>query len=574
MERVFPNWVGGALQRRWVLWTIGVIAFILLLLFVLAYMIDEPLRRRVERDMNARLKGYSVRIGKLDFHPIGLSLDLEQMYVYQNEHPDPPIAYIPDMHASVHWKAILHGRLVGDFQINDPKLYLNLAHFAAEAKDPTPMKDKGWQDALYAAYPLLIDRFAISNADITYADRGPFKPLHLTKVNFETENIRNVKSEQGVYPSPVNFSAVVFDTGKASFKGYADFLAKPYMGFKGDMNVEQVTLDYLRPITERYNFSVRKGTFGANGSVEYNSEIAKVYLKTVAIKGIDADYLHKDVTTAPTEKATKEAGKTARQTANKSDLEFKLERLEIDGRVGYLNQVAKPAPYRVFLDNAKVVVENLSNQFKEGPAKVHVTGRFQGSGPTRLDASFRPEDKGPDLDLNLAIENTDMSTMTDLMRAYANFDVAAGNFSMFAEIKVRQGKIDGYVKPLFSDLQVVDQRPGKDESFWHKTYVKVIQGLSNILKNRPRKEVATVVPISGDVESPQTSTWQMIVKLVQNAFFRAILPGFDRELQGGNVKITPREQNSAPQNGAPQPTEKPAPQQRPNTAKTAPQSPG
>jgi hypothetical protein len=367
---------------------------------------------------------------------------------------------------------------------------------------------------------------------------------------------------------------VVFDNGKATFKGYADFLAKPYMGFKGDMDVQQITLDYLRPITERYNFSVRKGTFGADGSVEYNSEIAKVYLKSVAVKALDADYLHKDVTTAPTEKASKVAGKTTRETANKSDLEFKLERLEIDGRVGYVNQVAKPAPYRVFLDNAKVVVENLSNQFKDGPAKVHVTGRFQGSGATRMDVTYRPEEKGPDVDLNLAIENTDMATMSDLMRAYANFDVAAGNFSMFSEIKIRQGKIEGYVKPLFKGLQVVDQRPGKDESFWHKAYVKAIQGLSNILKNQPRKEVATVVPISGDVEAPQTSTWQMVVKLVQNAFFRAILPGFDREIQGGNVKISPREQNSAPQNVAPQPTDKPAPQQRPNTANAAPQTPG
>src|SRR5436190_9802066 len=191
------------MKRRLLVWVGGILAFIIVIIFVLAYLIDEPLRRKVERDMNARLKGYTVRVGKLDFHPIGMSLDLEKMYLYQNAHPDPPVAYIPDLHASVHWKALLHGRLVGDFQINEPKIYLNLAHFAAEAKDPTPIKDKGWQDALYAAYPLLIDRFAVRNGDVTYADRGPFKPLHLTKLNFETENVRNVKSEKGVYPSPV-----------------------------------------------------------------------------------------------------------------------------------------------------------------------------------------------------------------------------------------------------------------------------------------------------------------------------------------------------------------------------------
>jgi hypothetical protein len=30
---------------------------------------------------------------------------------------------------------------------------------------------------------------------------------------------------------------------------------------------------------------------------------------------------------------------------------------------------------------------------------------------------------------------------------------------------------------------------------------------------------------------PQTSTVETIVRLIQNAFFRAILPGFDRELE-------------------------------------------
>jgi len=39
-------------------------------------------------------------------------------------------------------------------------------------------------------------------------------------------------------------------------KGHADFLAEPHVAFKGDFQVEKVALDYFRPITERYQFSV------------------------------------------------------------------------------------------------------------------------------------------------------------------------------------------------------------------------------------------------------------------------------------------------------------------------------
>ncbi|HSF57102.1 MAG TPA: hypothetical protein VLD83_03445, partial [Candidatus Binatia bacterium] len=188
------------MSRRLMIWSGGILAVIFIAVFVFAYFVDEPLRRRVESEMNARLKGYTVRIEKLDFHPIGLSLDLENLSIYQTAKPDPPVAYIPKLHASVHWKALLSGRLVGDFRLDNPKIYFDLRQFVQEAKDPTPVKDKGWQDALQAAYPLKIDRFEIRNGELTYIDKGPFKPLHVTRLNFITENIRNVESARGVYP--------------------------------------------------------------------------------------------------------------------------------------------------------------------------------------------------------------------------------------------------------------------------------------------------------------------------------------------------------------------------------------
>src|SRR5207245_9135083 len=44
---------------------------------------------------------------KTRFPPIGLSLDLEKLWFYHTPHPDPPIAYIPNLRPSVHWKALL-----------------------------------------------------------------------------------------------------------------------------------------------------------------------------------------------------------------------------------------------------------------------------------------------------------------------------------------------------------------------------------------------------------------------------------------------------------------------------------
>ena len=49
--------------------------------------------------------------------------------------------------------------------------------------------------------------------------------------------------------------------------------------------------------------------------------------------GLDADYLHQETKTSPTEKVTKEAGKAARKTANEPTLELKVDRFTGDGQI-------------------------------------------------------------------------------------------------------------------------------------------------------------------------------------------------------------------------------------------------
>jgi hypothetical protein len=186
-------------------------------------------------------------------------------------------------------------------------------------------------------------------------------------------------------------------------------------------------------------------------------------------------------------------------------------------------------------------IQNLSNHLKDGVMRGRLRGKFLGSGPCEAEFAFRPETKGPDFNLTLSIEDTDMRRMNDLFRAYGNFDVVAGVFSFYSEIKVRQGKIDGYVKPLFRDMDVYDRRQDREKGIFRKMYEGLVGGISSLLTNRPREEVATQVSVSGDIESPQTSTWETVVRLIQNAFFQAILPGFEKEVSqdGGGRKGKP-----------------------------------
>ena len=95
---------------------------------------------------------------------------------------------------------------------------------------------------------------------------------------------------------------------------------------------------------------------------------------------------------------------------------------------------------------------------------------------------------------------------------------------------VKEDTVSGYVKPLFKDMKVYDRRPSGEKSLFRKLYVGLVGGVTKLLENRPRAEVATKTEISGPLESLHADTWQIILNLIQNAFVKSILPGFEKEV--------------------------------------------
>jgi hypothetical protein len=513
-------------------WTLGIAAAILVIVLAASYLIDEPLRRTVESQMNARLTGYSVSLGKLRFHPIGLSLTLYDLVLVQQANPDPPVGSIPRLDASVHWRALLSGKLVADFAISGPELHLDIGHLRTEASDPEPVTDRGWQEALQAIYPLKINRFKIVNGKATYVDDGPFKPLELSRINVVIDNIRNVRSNPRDYPSPIHAEAVVFDRGTVAIDGHADFLATPHLGVKATVALEAIDLDYFKPVTTRYNVAVNKGVLSAAGLLEYAPTIKVVDLERATIDGVHVEYTHTPAKKGAVQAATAKTAEKAREVSNEPQLLLRAKQLKVvKSTVAFVNK-AVDTPYRVFLSNTELTLENFSNQQADGTMVAKLTGTFMGSGATLATATFRPEKSGPDFDLSVRVENTDMRTMNDLLRAYGKFDVASGAFSVYSEIGVKNRRIEGYVKPLFSDLDVYSPEQDKQKSLGRKLYEKVVEGVSKVLKNTPRDEVATVATIAGPVEDAKANTVEVILKLIQNAFFKAILPGFDQQVRG------------------------------------------
>jgi hypothetical protein len=508
-------------------WIGGILLSIALILSIASFFMDEPLRRGIERKLNRDLKGYSVRLPGLHLQLIGLSLTLKGLTVRQKAHPEPPIAVFPYLKASVHWREVLYGKLVAELRLDDPKLHINLPQLKEEAANKTPIKKRGWQQALEDIYPLKINLLKINNASITYIDEDPKRPLVLSELNISADNIRNIHLPDKVYPSPFHLETVIFGTGRGVLDGKANFLAEPTPAVKAALKLEKIPLDYFKPILARSNLNIAGGGLRATGELEYappKLEIA--HLSEVTITGVKVDYEHSGKTAAAEKRRAKAVKKTAQQLSNKPEVLITVDRFRlVDSTIGMVND-AGGKQYRLYLSGVDFTLTNFSNQFSRGPAKATLHGMFMGSGVTSANGDFRSEKKSPDFDLYLKIDNTQLTSLNDLLRAYGKFDVTAGTFSLVTELHVKENRVNGYLKPFFKDMKV---RVTAKKGILHAIYTAVVAGVAKLLENPPRQQVATKAEIAGPLQQPKTSTWQVVIELFKNAFIRAILPTFDRE---------------------------------------------
>jgi Domain of Unknown Function (DUF748) len=518
------------------------LAALIVLIAIGSFFVDEPIRRGIEQQMNRKLKGYTARLHAVSFHPLGFSLTLYDLEFTQDAYPEPALLRIPRLDASVQWKALLFGRVVANFELDRPQFYADRAHAEAEAKDPTPVTEHGWQEAFEQIYPLKINHVRIHDGEITYVDRGQAKPLRMSHVNVVAENIRNVRSRERTYPSDLHLEGRIFETGKIAINGNADFLAEPYAGIKADLRLEGVELDYARPVLERYGVVLKKGALTANGRIEYAPSIKLVELTQATIRDVSLEYIHTEKHAGAVQTATHQTVESAKQTANQPDLFLRIKDLSlINGDIAITNK-ATSHPYRVFLSHADLAVQNFSNQRSEGIGTVRLRGKFMNSGDTVAMVAFQPDNKGPNFDVDVKVEHTDLTTMNDVLRAHGKFDVASGRVSVYSQMKVEDGRVVGYVKPLFRDVRVSAPETKGEKNVGQKIKEKALGAAFKALKNIPRREVATKADISGPLEQPQTDKWQILGQLLKNAFYKSILPGFDQQVAAGPVRRDSREE--------------------------------
>ena len=212
---------------------------------------------------------------------------------------------------------------------------------------------------------------------------------------------------------------------------------------------------------------------------------------------------------------------------------FDINRCDVvDGSAHFRTYGSKPQ-VDVFIDQLQVQVEDLTNVKSSKQAlfsTVTIHGMAMGQAPLSLKTQFDPFSYNPSFQLALRLIGLDVTKLNDFSKAYGDFDFRKGWFDLVVEIDAKEGTFDGYVKPLFRDLQIFslsqDLPPNKNilDTVW-EALVGVGQAS---LTNQPRQQFATYIPMKGLLISPKPDILAAVGNVLRNAFIRAYLPRLNR----------------------------------------------
>jgi hypothetical protein len=177
-------------------------------------------------------------------------------------------------------------------------------------------------------------------------------------------------------------------------------------------------------------------------------------------------------------------------------------------------------------------ISNVEERPGKLPSPVWVTGDVPGYGGTmRFDADMYLLKETPDFDYNLRFTDLQLVKLNPLTKQYANLDFEAGTMSVFSEMAMRDGKLNGYLKPLTKGMKIFNwKEPGEQRSIGRFFTELLAEGGSEVLENQKRDQIATRVPLTGDINNIDTPVWPTLFGVLRNAYVSAFEKKFDNDI--------------------------------------------
>ncbi|MDP2685916.1 MAG: DUF748 domain-containing protein [Aequorivita sp.] len=199
-----------------------------------------------------------------------------------------------------------------------------------------------------------------------------------------------------------------------------------------------------------------------------------------------------------------------------------------NGKVAFVQLSAKPN-IDLQIDQLNLTASNLRNVVEKGrilPSPIRANGVSMGNGKVALEGNMNLMKEIPDMDLSFSLEDADVTALNDFTNYYAGLDFDKGTFGIYSEVAIADGHLIGYIKPLLTNTELIGEGDGFLEILWEG----FVGFFKFVLKNQGTDTLATKVPIEGNLNNLDASTWPTVFNIFKNAWVKAFTGEVDDEI--------------------------------------------
>ncbi|MCY7350272.1 MAG: DUF748 domain-containing protein [Cytophagaceae bacterium] len=182
-------------------------------------------------------------------------------------------------------------------------------------------------------------------------------------------------------------------------------------------------------------------------------------------------------------------------------------------------------------------IRNVEDRADPLPSPVTARGDVPGYGGTlKFDSRFNLIRQMPDFDYNMKFENLQLPKLNSFVKPVTGVDFERGTVSLYSEMAMRDGKFNGYFKPLTNGMRIFDwkEKDGRTIGQFFKELFS--EGAAELLENQKLDQIATRVPIGGTAKDVKTDAWTVIINVLWNAYVGAFQKNVDNNVAFKDAK--------------------------------------
>ncbi|MBI1326159.1 MAG: DUF748 domain-containing protein [Alphaproteobacteria bacterium] len=222
---------------------------------------------------------------------------------------------------------------------------------------------------------------------------------------------------------------------------------------------------------------------------------------------------------------------------------FDINRLQVHGgKASYINRYASP-DVNIAIDNVSLLVTNLQNVNKNDkalPSHLKVNGVSTGRGQLDIVGDINILKDTPDFDIAAKLENAALPAFNNFTSDVLAVDFEAGTISVYSELAAANGRLVGYVKPIATDIEMVDIE--QDTNPFNALWQSFVSVFVELFSNHSEDQFAMRIPVEGNINNPDQDLWATFLSIFENAFGRAFSRSAD---EGIDFREVLKEQGSS-----------------------------